>query len=118
MFMYNKRLLEAICVRGVVTVLWAWPLPSGPIGLQRAMRGAQAELYRQARMLNAVPLGPATFRVALDAVFDDHAGPALVAEVRAAQLPEEPNGEGAIVPADCTAAMLDCGDGAGRREAA
>lgn len=34
MFMYNKRLLEAICARGVVTVLWAWPLPYGPIGLQ------------------------------------------------------------------------------------
>lgn len=118
MFMYNKRLLEAICARGVVTVLWAWPLPYGPVGLQRAMRGAQAELYRQARMLNAVPLGPATFRVALDAVFDDHAGPALVAEVRAAQLPEEPNGEGATVPADCTAAMLDCGDRPGRGDAA
>ncbi|SCL43448.1 hypothetical protein [Micromonospora aurantiaca (nom. illeg.)] len=52
------------------------------------MRRVQAELYRQAWMLNAVPLGPATFRVARRAVFGTHAGPALVTEVRAAKLPE------------------------------
>ncbi|SCL70611.1 hypothetical protein GA0070606_5453 [Micromonospora citrea] len=106
--MYNPRLLEAIGARRVVTVLWAWPLPSGPARLRQAMRRAQAELYRQARMMNAVPLGPAAFRVARRAVFDTHAGPALVAEVRAAQLPK-PNGEGTTVPASCTAAMRDCG---------
>jgi len=108
--MYNPRLLEAIGARRVVTVLWAWPLPSGPGRLRQAMRRAQAELYRQARMLNAVPLGPAAFRVARRAVFDTHAGPALVAEVRAAKLPEQPNGEGTTVSASCTAAMHDCGD--------
>lgn len=86
--MYNPRLLEAIGASGMVTVLWAWPLPLTPADLQQAMRRAQAELYWQVRMLNAVPLGPATYRVALDAVFDTHAGPALVAEVRAAQLPK------------------------------
>ncbi len=109
MFMYDPRLLEAIGARRVVTVLWAWPLPSRPARLRQSMRRAQAELYRQARMPNAVPLGPATFRVARRAVFDTHAGPALVAEVRAAKLPEQPNGEGTSVPAICTAAMLDCG---------
>ncbi|SCG15558.1 hypothetical protein GA0070610_1792 [Micromonospora echinofusca] len=118
MFMYNPRLLEVIGACGVVTVLWAWPLPDSPAELQQAMRGAQAELYRQARMLNVVPLGPAAFRVALHAVFDTHAGPALVAEVRAAQLPEQPSGEGAIVPASCTAAMHDCGHRAARGEVA
>ncbi len=107
--MYNPRLLEAIGARQVVTVLWAWPLPSGPARLRLSMRRAQAELYRQARMLNAVPLGPATFRVARRAVFDTHAGPALVAEVRAAKLPEQPNGEGTRVSARCTAAVVDCG---------
>lgn len=107
--MYNPRLLEAIGARAVVTVLWAWPLPHEPADLQRTMRQAQAELYRQARLLNAVPLGPATYRVALRAEFDTHVGPALVAEVRAAQLPEQPNREGTTVPASCTAAMPDCG---------
>ncbi|TDB70188.1 hypothetical protein [Micromonospora sp. KC721] len=101
--------METIGARGVVTVLWAWPLPHEPADLQRTMRQAQAELYQQARMLNAVPLGPATYRVAIRAVFDTHAGPALVAEVRAAQLPEEPDREGATVPARCTAAMRNCG---------
>lgn len=117
MFMYNPRLLEAIGARQVVTVLWAWRLPSGPARLRQAMRRAQAELYRQARMLNAVPLGPATFRVAHRAVFDTHAGPALIAEVRAAKLPEQPNGEGTTVPASRTAAMPDCGQRCVRGEA-
>jgi hypothetical protein len=116
--MYNPRLLEAIGARGVVTVLWAWPLPHEPADLQRTMRQAQAELYQQARMLNAVPLGPATYRVALRAVFDTHVGPALVAEVRAAQLPEKPNREGATVPARCTAAIADCGHRSARGDAA
>lgn len=116
--MYSSRLLEAIGASGVVTVLWAWPLPHGPVGLQEAMRRAQAELYWQARMKNAVPLGPATYRIALDAVFDTHVGPALIAEVRAAQLPEQPNGEGATVPACCTAAITQCGDRARPGEAA
>lgn len=87
MFMYNLRLLTAIRARGVVTLLWAWPLPRNPASLREAKRQAQAELYRQARLSNAVPLGPAAYRVAPRAVFDDHAGPALVAEVRAALLP-------------------------------
>ncbi|MFR9780170.1 hypothetical protein ACL02O_29455 [Micromonospora sp. MS34] len=100
--------MEAIGARRVVTVLWAWPLPSGPARLRQAMRRAQAELYRQARMLNAVPLGPAAFRVARRAVFDTHAGPALVAEVRAAKLPEQSNGEGTTVSASCTVAVIDC----------
>lgn len=114
--MYDPRLLEAIGAERVVTVLWAWPLPSRPARLQQAMRRAQAELYRQARMMNAVPLGPATFRVAQRAVFDTHAGPALVAEVRAAQLPKL-NGEGTTVSASCTAAMGECGQRCTRGEA-
>ncbi|MEV0430374.1 hypothetical protein [Micromonospora sp. NPDC050495] len=116
--MYNPRLLEAIGARRVVTVLWAWPLPSGPARLRQAMRRAQAELYRQARMLNAVPLGPAAFRVARRAVFDTHAGPALVAEVRAAKLPKQPNGEGTTVSESCTAAVIDCDHRAGAGETA
>ncbi|WP_169596596.1 hypothetical protein [Micromonospora sp. HNM0581] len=101
--------MEAIGACSVVTVLWAWPLPHEPAALQQAMRQAQAELYQQARMLDAVPLGPATYRVALWAVFDTHVGPALVAEVKAARLPEEPNREGTAVPARYTAAMSHCG---------
>ncbi|MFG3602554.1 hypothetical protein [Micromonospora chersina] len=68
----------------MVTILWAWLLPRMAARLRQARGRAQAELYRQARMLNAVPLGPAAFRVARRAVFDTHAGPALVADVRAA----------------------------------
>lgn len=87
MFMYNMRLLAAIRARGLVTFLWAWPVPRTAAGLTEAKRRAQADLYWQARLSNAVPLGPATYRVAPRAVFDDHTGPALVAEVRAALLP-------------------------------
>ncbi|MBL6280124.1 hypothetical protein JMF97_28580 [Micromonospora fiedleri] len=106
--------MEAIGACSLVTVLWAWPLPHELAALQQAMRQAQAELYQQARMLNAVPLGPATYRVALRAVFDTHVGPALVAEVKAARLPEESNREGTTVPARCTAAMKNCGHGSRR----
>lgn len=87
MFMYNLRLLAAIRARGVVTLIWAWPIPRTPTALMEAKRRAQAELYWQARLSNAVPLGPATYRVAPRAVFDDYAGPALIAEVQAALLP-------------------------------
>lgn len=87
MFMYNLRLLVAIRARGVVTFTWAWPMPGASAATTQAKRRAQAELYRQARMSNALPLGPANFRVAHRAVFDDHTRPALVAQVQAAQLP-------------------------------
>ncbi|MGI5151410.1 hypothetical protein ACQEVC_34440 [Plantactinospora sp. CA-294935] len=85
--MYNLHLLKAIRARGVVTLTWAWPIPRTPVTLREAKRRAQAELYWQARMSNAVPLGPVTYWVASRAVFEDYAGPALVAEVQAAQLP-------------------------------
>ena len=87
MFMYNLRLLVAIRARGVVTFTWAWPVPGAAAATTQVKRQAQAELYRQARMSNALPLGPATFRVADRAVFDSHTGPALIAQVRAAVLP-------------------------------
>jgi uncharacterized membrane-anchored protein len=87
MFMYNMRLLVAIGARGVVTFTWAWPMPGAAAATTQVKRQAQAELYRQARMSNALPLGPATFRVADRAVFDGHTGPALIAQIRAAALP-------------------------------
>jgi hypothetical protein len=85
--MYNPRLLTAIGARGIITVIWAWPIPRTPTALREAKRRAQVELYWQARLSNAVPLGPPTYRVAHRAVFEDHVGPALVAEVQAALLP-------------------------------